>query len=57
MYFNIKFHTYNDHRIAMALSLVCLLGIDIELDNTSCVSKSFPTYWEEVRKVGMEQIA
>jgi 3-phosphoshikimate 1-carboxyvinyltransferase len=51
---SIQFNTYNDHRIAMALSMVALLGIEVELDNTDCVNNSFPTYWEEIKKIGFE---
>lgn len=38
--------TFNDHRIAMAFSVAGLLINGIEIENPSCVSKSFPNYWE-----------
>lgn len=38
--------TYNDHRIAMAFSIPGLLTDGIEIENPSCVEKSFPNYWE-----------
>ena len=47
----ISFKTYNDHRLAMSLSLFELAGIDVELDNPACVAKSFPGFWQEWTKV------
>ncbi|MBK7763493.1 MAG: 3-phosphoshikimate 1-carboxyvinyltransferase [Bacteroidetes bacterium] len=49
----ISFNTYNDHRIAMALSMLTVQGYTIELDNSNCVKKSFPNYFEEVSKIGI----
>jgi len=40
--------TYDDHRMAMAFSLIGL-GIDgVTIENPSCVSKTFPNYFEEL---------
>jgi 3-phosphoshikimate 1-carboxyvinyltransferase len=47
----ILFKTYNDHRLAMSLSLFQLAGIDVHLDNPACVAKSFPGFWQEWAKV------
>jgi 3-phosphoshikimate 1-carboxyvinyltransferase len=38
--------TYNDHRMAMAFSLIGLRVPGITIENPSCVSKTFPNYWE-----------
>lgn len=39
--------TFNDHRIAMAFAMASTwLGV-VNLDNVQCVSKSFPTFWQE----------
>jgi len=38
--------TYNDHRIAMAFSVAGLKIEGIQIENPSCVEKSFPTYWQ-----------
>lgn len=38
--------TFNDHRIAMAFSIPGLLVDGIEIENPSCVEKSFPNYWD-----------
>jgi 3-phosphoshikimate 1-carboxyvinyltransferase len=38
--------TYNDHRMAMAFSLIGLRVAGIAIDNPACVSKTFPGYFE-----------
>lgn len=42
--------TYNDHRMAMAFSLLAIKDKGIVIENPNCVSKSFPMYWEELSK-------
>ena len=43
--------TYNDHRMAMALSLAACAGIAVEIENPDCVSKTFPTYFETLKSL------
>lgn len=43
--------TYNDHRIAMAFSVAGLRIPGIEIENPSCVSKSFPEFYSFLRKL------
>jgi 3-phosphoshikimate 1-carboxyvinyltransferase len=38
--------TYNDHRMAMAFSLIGLRFDGVTIDNPACVSKTFPNYFE-----------
>ncbi len=38
--------TYNDHRMAMAFSLVGLRFDGVTIENPSCVSKTFPNFFE-----------
>jgi len=38
--------TYNDHRMAMAFSLIGLSFDGITIENPACVSKTFPNYFE-----------
>jgi len=38
--------TYNDHRMAMAFSLIGLRIDGVKIENPSCVSKTFPDYFE-----------
>lgn len=41
-----RIDTFNDHRIAMAFSIPGLLVDGVEIENETCVQKSFPGYWE-----------
>lgn len=38
--------TYNDHRMAMAFSLIGLRVAGVSIENPNCVSKTFPNYFE-----------
>lgn len=40
-----KISTYNDHRIAMAFSLIGLRVSGIKIENPACVAKTFPDYF------------
>ena len=45
------FQTYNDHRLAMSLTLLTRRGIKVKLDNPACVDKSFPDFnkiWRQI---------
>lgn len=44
----IIFNNYNDHRIAMALSILSIKIGAIEMKNTEVVSKSYPNFFEAV---------
>jgi 3-phosphoshikimate 1-carboxyvinyltransferase len=41
--------TYDDHRMAMAFSMVG----DVEIRNPGCVAKTFPGYFDRLEKLGM----
>ncbi|MDE0468921.1 MAG: 3-phosphoshikimate 1-carboxyvinyltransferase [Candidatus Poribacteria bacterium] len=43
--------TYEDHRVAMAFSLVGLKTHGIRINNPDCVSKTFPNYFEVLREL------
>ncbi len=45
--------TYDDHRIAMAFSLVGLRVPGITIQNPDCVAKSFPDYWQALESLGV----
>lgn len=47
----ILFSTHNDHRMAMSLALFELAGVRAEYDDPSCVSKSFPDFWNRWRTI------
>ena len=38
--------TYNDHRMAMAFSLIGLRFDGVAIENPSCVSKTFPNFFK-----------
>ena len=50
---NILIETYEDHRMAMAFAPLALLT-PIEIVNLNVVSKSYPTFWKDLEKVGIE---
>ena len=43
--------TYEDHRMAMAFSLVGLKANGIRINDPECVSKTFPNYFEVLQKL------
>jgi 3-phosphoshikimate 1-carboxyvinyltransferase len=43
-------HTYDDHRVAMAFGLVSLVADGLRLDDPTCVAKTWPTYFDELRR-------
>ncbi|MCW3125549.1 MAG: 3-phosphoshikimate 1-carboxyvinyltransferase [Bacteroidetes bacterium] len=45
--------TYNDHRMAMAFAPLALLG-PITIEDSEVVAKSYPGFWNEMKKVGFE---
>ncbi len=49
---NVTIQTYNDHRMAMAFAPLALKKT-IEINDAGVVSKSFPTYWEDIQKAGI----
>ncbi|MBN2074481.1 MAG: 3-phosphoshikimate 1-carboxyvinyltransferase [Dehalococcoidales bacterium] len=42
----------NDHRIAMAFSLLGLKEENIEIENAECVSKTYPEFWDILKHIG-----
>jgi 3-phosphoshikimate 1-carboxyvinyltransferase len=44
--------TYNDHRMAMAFAPLAM-KIPLQVEDPNVVSKSFPTYWTNLREVGI----
>src|ERR1700693_1378956 len=43
--------TYDDHRIAMAFSVVGLRIPGVTIQNPSCVSKTFPDFFDQLAKL------
>lgn len=50
---NVKIATYNDHRMAMAFAPLAL-KVPIIIENAEVVSKSYPDFWEDLKKLGFE---
>ncbi len=44
-------HTYNDHRMAMSFAPLALLA-PVTFDDASVVEKSYPSFWEELKRLG-----
>ena len=49
-----EIETYNDHRIAMSFFLMGLKIPKIKIRNPSCVTKSFPNFWEVWENLGIK---
>lgn len=50
---NISIDTYNDHRMAMAFAPLAL-KTDIQVNDSDVVSKSFPSFWEDLKSIGFK---
>lgn len=48
---DISIATYNDHRMAMAFAPLAL-KIPLRIEDASVVSKSYPTFWEDLKSIG-----
>lgn len=48
----VTFHTYEDHRMAMAFAPLCML-MDVVIEDPAVVNKSYPSYWKDYEKVGI----
>ena len=46
-----KIQTYDDHRMAMSLSLVGLRSKGVCITNPACVRKTFPNYWSALEEL------
>lgn len=47
------FNTYKDHRMAMAFAPLATI-MDVEIENPSVVRKSYPRFWDDMRRLGFE---
>ena len=48
---NISIKTYQDHRMAMAFAPLAL-KVPIVIEDAEVVSKSYPTFWEDLKSIG-----
>lgn len=47
----LKFSSYDDHRIAMCLAPLVLKYGNVEISNPEVVKKSYPGYWDDFKKL------
>ncbi len=50
---NVTIHTYNDHRMAMAFAPLAL-KTTLQIEDALVVSKSYPTFWEDLKSIGFK---
>ena len=50
---NISVATYNDHRMAMAFAPLAL-RVPVKIQDAMVVSKSYPTFWEDLKTIGFK---
>lgn len=50
---NVSIATYNDHRMAMAFAPLAQ-KTSIIIENSEVVSKSYPTFWDDLKKIGFK---
>jgi 3-phosphoshikimate 1-carboxyvinyltransferase len=51
-----RVRTYGDHRMAMAFALIGLRVDGIEIDDPSCVAKTFPRFWEALDRLRLPRV-
>lgn len=50
----VTFATYEDHRMAMAFAPLALLIDEVKIEEFNVVEKSYPYFWEDLKKAGFE---
>jgi 3-phosphoshikimate 1-carboxyvinyltransferase len=53
---NISIKTYSDHRMAMSFAILCSVCNHIEIKDHEVVKKSFPDFWNQLSKCGINII-
>lgn len=49
---NPSIDTYEDHRMAMSIAPACILLKSIVINNPGVVAKSYPKFWDDLKKAG-----
>ena len=49
----VSIETYHDHRMAMAFAPLCQAAGSIRINDPMVVSKSYPGFWEDLKKAGL----
>jgi 3-phosphoshikimate 1-carboxyvinyltransferase len=50
----IAIDTYDDHRMAMAFAPLAMIIPELEIEDSKVVEKSYPAFWEDLKKAGFE---
>lgn len=48
--------TYHDHRMALSFAPLALTGISVRIEDPMVITKSYPGFWEDLKKVGFSVI-
>lgn len=43
--------SYSDHRMAMSFAILGLVREGIQIEDPSCVKKTYPTFWQDLKKL------
>jgi len=54
-YRNEIIETHHDHRICMSFAVLSIMLSEVVLSETESVQKSFPNFWEEIKKIGIKR--
>ncbi|MCE4563317.1 3-phosphoshikimate 1-carboxyvinyltransferase [Maribellus sp. CM-23] len=46
--------TYHDHRMALAFAPMALAGLPMRIEDPMVVTKSYPGFWSDLKKIGFE---
>ena len=46
--------TYDDHRMAMSFAPACCTLGEVRIAHPEVVSKSYPRFWDDLRKAGFQ---
>ncbi|MFV0265879.1 MAG: 3-phosphoshikimate 1-carboxyvinyltransferase [Draconibacterium sp.] len=46
--------TYHDHRMALAFAPMALAGLPMRIEDPMVVTKSYPEFWNDLKKIGFE---
>ena len=50
---SITIDPFNDHRIAMAITMFAATGTSVTLSNQSVVNKSYPEFWSHIESLDL----
>lgn len=43
--------SYSDHRMAMSFAILGLCASGVQIEDPSCVAKTYPTFWDDLRRL------